>query len=114
LRRPRFIQLFPFMLRRVTSLLYHHCHLEPVDDPGRLLAAAGTVAETWATSAWVDWRELGDEGDARRIGGFTGQFQLAGEGLDELGWVVLLATLFGLGRGAAYGAGQVRTVIDSA
>jgi hypothetical protein len=35
---------------------------------------------------------------------------LDGPGIDGLLWVVLLATLFGVGRGAAYGAGQCRLI----
>lgn len=105
LRRPRFDQLFPFMLRRVTSMLHACCGLEPVDDPGGLLAAGHQVAASQANVRWVDWRETGG---LERVGGMTGTLRLQGPGLEELLWVVLLSTLFGVGKGAAFGAGCCR------
>ncbi|GEM_PF-380638 len=108
LRRPRFVQLFPFMLRRVTSMLYYHCHLEPVDDPGSLLAAANQVEAVWQATSWHDWRELGEGGAVGKVGGLTGELRLDGAGLEELSWIILLAALFGIGRGAAFGSGQLR------
>lgn len=108
LRRPRFAQLFPFMLRRVTSMLYYHCNLEPVDDPLPLLAAAGEVEAAWQACRWDDWRELGEGGEGGKIGGISGELQLAADGFDEISWVIALATLFGIGRGAAFGAGQMQ------
>lgn len=113
LRRPHFSQLLPFMLRRVTSMLYYHCDLEPVDDPAALLAMAGLVETTWDTASWIDWRELGEQGASRKVGGLTGRLHLSGEGADDWGWIVALATLFGIGRSAAYGAGQIRIYSDN-
>jgi hypothetical protein len=107
LRRPRFSQLFPFMLRRVTSMLYYHCALEPVDDPALLLAAASQLDAAWTEASWIDWREMGEAGAGGKLGGLVGQLRLEGGGLDDLGWVIALATLLGIGRGATYGAGQV-------
>lgn len=105
LRHPRFDQIFPFMLRRVTALLHAHCALEPVDDPSPLLGAARRVVAVWETIAWVDWR---DAGDGKCLGGVTGTLRLDGPGLGPVLWVILLATLFGIGKGAAYGAGRCR------
>jgi len=105
LRCPRFSQLFPFMLRRVTAMLHTHCGLEPVEDPASVLAAAGDVEADWQALRWVDWRETGDRAV---LGGVTGTLALAGAGLDRTLWVVLLATLFGVGKGATYGAGRCR------
>jgi hypothetical protein len=107
LRRPRFSQLFPFLLRRVSAMLHAHCHLEPVETPTRVLAAAGEVEARWTDLRWSDWRETGERG---RVGGVTGRLLLNGEGLDKVLWVVLLATLFGVGKGAAYGAGRCRAI----
>lgn len=108
LRRPHFTQLFPFMLRRVSSMLYAHCDIEPVAEPGLLLAAAARIEAEWLESHWIDWRELDDARSAGSIGGLSGRLRLAGPELEELLWVALLATLFGIGRGAAYGAGGCR------
>jgi len=108
LRRPRFSQLFPFMLRRVTSMLYYHCNLEPLDDPCPLLATAGQVESSWQVCHWDDWRELGGRDEDGKIGGISGDLQLTADSFDEVGWVIVLASLFGIGRGAAFGSGQIQ------
>ena len=107
LRRPRFSQLFPFLLRRVTSMLHAHCGLEPIDEPTSLCNAAARVEAAWLECRWVDWRGDGEGGGSEAVGGCVGCLRLGG-GLEELLWVVLLATLLGVGKGAAYGAGQCR------
>lgn len=108
LRRPRFDQLFPFLLRRVSSMLHAHCAIEPVDEPSVLLEAAAHLEAEWLGSRWIDWRELGSEGITDSVGGLVGRLRLNEPGLGELLWIVLLATLFGIGKGAAYGAGGCR------
>lgn len=108
LRRPRFDQLFPFMLRRVTSMLHAHCAIEPIDEPVVLLETARQIESEWLECRWIDWRELGGEGAAASVGGLVGRLRVDGPGLDELLWVVTLATVFGIGKGAAYGAGGLR------
>lgn len=113
LRRPRFSQLFPFMLRRVTSMLYYHCHLEPLDDPGALLSAAAQVGACWQDVEWCDWRDLGDGHPGSRVGGLIGQMRLEGEALEELGWIIALAAQFGIGRGAAFGSGQLQLFAET-
>ena len=105
LRRPRFDQLFPFLLRRVTSMLQTYCALEAVDDPGPLLQAAQSCRSAWNSNGWLDWRET-DRREA--VGGLLGTLQVDGTELDTILWVLLLATLFGAGKGAAYGAGHCR------
>ena len=105
LRRPRFAQLFPFLLRRVTSMLQAYCTLEAVDDPGPLLQAAQSCRSAWNSNGWLDWRET-DRREA--VGGLLGTLQVDGPELDTILWVLLLATLFGAGKGAAYGAGHCR------
>jgi hypothetical protein len=105
LRRPRFDQLFPFMLRRVTSMLHYYCTLEAVDDPSPLLDAAREIEGSWTGIEWIDWREIGDD---KHLGGMTGVLRLEGAGLESLLWVILLAAQWGIGKGAAYGAGRYR------
>ena len=107
LRQPKFTQLFPFLLRRVTSMLYYHGDLEPVDDPRPLLEAAARVEAHWLETCWQGGPGA-DAGNDGPPGGLTGRLQLAGEGLVDVMWVVALATLFGVGRGASYGAGGCR------
>lgn len=105
LRRPRFDQLFPFLLRRVTSMLHTWCGLELLADPVPLLDAARRCTFSWSATSWLDWRET----DRREpVGGLLGTLQIAGPELDDILWVLLLATLFGAGKGAAYGAGRCR------
>lgn len=106
LRRPRFDQLFRFMLRRVSSLLHAHCGIEPVMEPAALIQAAAAVEGKWLESCWTDWRELDGAGVVGSVGGVIGSLQLDGSALDDLLWVVLLATRFGIGKGSAYGAGS--------
>ena len=110
LRRPQFRQLFPFLLRRVSSMLHAHCGIEAISEPVRLRDEANQVASEWLESLWIDWRGSGVGDDAESIGGCVGRLRLDGPGIDGLLWVVLLATLFGVGRGAAYGAGQCRLI----
>jgi len=105
LRRPRFEQLFPFVLRRVTSMLHAYCILEAVDDPAPLLQAARSCRAAWHTIDWLDWRETERQ---ERVGGLLGSLRIDGPELDAILWVLLLATLFGVGKGAAYGAGHCR------
>lgn len=107
LRRPQFRQLFPFLLRRTTSMLHAHCGFEPVEEPGLLREAAAQIKAEWLESRWIDWRSGRECDDPDNLGGCVGRLRLSGPGLEDVLWVILLATLFGIGRGAAYGAGQL-------
>lgn len=110
LRAPGIDKLLPFMLRRVTSMLNAHCGLEVCDDPQWLLNSAShleTVAKEWL---WQDWREIGQADSNESVGGVIGRIELAGPEIGQLLWVFRLAALFGIGKGAAYGAGRFRVV----
>lgn len=105
LRRPLFRHLFPFMLRRVTSMLYAHSGVEVLDDPTCLLAKSRELNVVETRLKWHDWRSLsGQKGLV--VGGFIGEMVLQGQALEEVYWVLAVASLFGLGKGATYGAGQ--------
>lgn len=106
LRRPTFARIFPFMLRRVTSMLYAHADCELIDDAGPLLQAAAAVTEYSSRFQWQDWRTLAGNQLIGSIGGFTGNLLLESEPLEEVFWVIAVASLLGLGKGAAYGAGR--------
>lgn len=108
LRQPHFAQLFPFLLRRVTSMVYYHCGLEPVDDPAPLLSAAAQIEARWLEIHWNEVLEPGGDVASGRAGGLSGRLLLDGPGLQELLWVVALATLFGVGKGSAWGCGRCR------
>lgn len=105
LRKPHFTQVFPFMLRRATSMLYAHSGIEVLDDPSELLALVRGLQVVESKLSWHDWRPLaGRQGLV--VGGFMGEMVLEGQSLDEVFWVFAVASLFGIGKGATYGAGR--------
>ncbi len=105
LRQPRFAQVFPFMLRRVTSMLYAHGGIEVLDDPAELFALVRALDVPDAQLSWNDWRPLPGRQELM-VGGFVGRMNISGQGLEELYWVLAVASLFGIGKGASYGAGR--------
>lgn len=105
LRKPSLRKIFPFMLRRTTSMLHAHCQLEVLDDPATLLELVDQLETVAARTTWSDWRSLpGRRGLS--VGGFIGEMSVRGAVLQELYWVFAAASLFGIGKGATYGAGQ--------
>jgi CRISPR/Cas system endoribonuclease Cas6 (RAMP superfamily) len=107
LRKPRFSQVFPFMLRRVTSMLFAHSGVELVDDPSNLLESVGRIEETETLLSWNDWRTIAGQ-PGLVVGGFTGEMVLSGQAIEDIFWVLAAASLFGIGKGATYGAGRFR------
>jgi hypothetical protein len=106
LRKPALRKIFPFMLRRVTSMLHTHCQLEVLDDPAAVLELVDNLEVTSPRMVWSDWRSLpGRRGLS--VGGFIGDLSVSGDALQDLYWVFAVASLFGLGKGATYGAGQL-------
>ncbi len=105
LRKPKFRQVFPFMLRRVTSMLYAHSGIEQHDDISSLVDLARQVEACEAKLEWRDWRHVGKQDIA--VGGFVGEMALGCQGLEEIFWVLAAASLMGVGKGATYGAGRV-------
>lgn len=105
LRKPLFKDVFPFILRRVTSMLYAHCGLEVLEAPSSLLVQSRELNVMATRLCWLDWRPLpGRQGLV--VGGFTGEMVLQGQSLKDLYWVLSVASLFGVGKGATYGAGR--------
>lgn len=101
-----FTELFPFVLRRVTSMLAAHCNLETVSDPAALLNASQWVEERSNRLQWHDWRPLAAERGGQDIGGLCGRLELAGSELADLLWVLQLGSLLQVGKGAPYGSGR--------
>lgn len=103
-----FDRLFPFVLRRVSSMLFAwgNCELETV--PADLLAAGKAVKQIDSALSWSDWRVLEGDPGSQGIGGLLGQLSLQGQELLEIGWLLQLLRLFNLGKGASYGAGCCR------
>ena len=105
LRKPHFRQVFPFMLRRVTSMLYAHSGVELLDDASLLLEQVRQLNVVESNLGWHDWRSLSGR-PGLVIGGFVGDMVLQGQALEEVYWVIAVASLLGIGKAATYGAGQ--------
>ncbi len=104
--QPHFRTLFPFILRRVTSMIHAHCDRELVTDAADLLRSAGEVREEENRLQWTDWRRLEGEEKDQEIGGITGSLLLSGSAIDDILWVLQIGSLLQLGKGAAFGAGR--------
>ena len=106
LRKPLFQQVFPFMLRRVTSMLYTHSGVEMLEDPSTLLEQSCELDEVKSKLHWHDWRSLaGRQGLV--VGGFMGEMKLEGQALEEVYWLFAVASLLGIGKAATSGAGRI-------
>ncbi len=105
-----FSDLFPFIMRRVTSLLAYHAGVEPVENPGRMIAFANKIQETENCLRWRDWRSLKKVHEEQSLGGLMGHMKISGTELSELLWILQLGSLLNFGKGAAYGAGQYRLI----
>jgi len=108
LRRPDFQDIFPFALRRVTSMLHAHAEHEPVQDVKEIFQAAGEVVVRSRKFKWRDWKKLSGPGPVGTVGGIVGTLTVQGNGLHEISWILATASLLGIGKGAAYGAGRFR------
>lgn len=104
--RASFARLFPFILRRVTSMLHAHCGVVPTIEPRHLVARAATVEVRENRLFWHDWRALEGEGERHDLGGLSGSLSIGGEAIGELFWVLGLGALMNLGKGASFGAGR--------
>jgi len=106
---PDFDQLFPFVLRRVSSMIHAQFGVEVVDDPQRYKEISRTqVHEIENSLAWVDWRTLEGFGGCQDLGGVSGALEIAGEGLRDIAWLLRIGALMNLGKGASFGAGYYR------
>jgi hypothetical protein len=101
-----FRRLFPFVLRRVTSMFYAHCGCEVIDDPASLLAASAQVHVVENALCWRDWRLLEASGQVQDLGGVSGSLRLEGETLQVVLGILRVGSLMNVGKGAAFGAGR--------
>lgn len=104
---PDLKKLYPFVLRRVTAMLYIHCGIEL--DPAELEFVSDI--EEWKCVDnklyWYDWRQLHAEGGrSKPLGGVRGTLRMEGDITCPLLSVIQLGSLFNLGKNAAYGAGE--------
>ena len=77
--RPSFMEIFPFLLRRVTAHCYHHAGVLLVDDVQPLLEVSSTITSD-SELHWEDWRTLPGGVDLE-VGGVMGSCVLQGERL---------------------------------
>ena len=103
-----FSDLFPFVMRRTSSMLASHACVEVINNPQRYQLLASQLVVEENTLRWQDWRSLDGAEQSQDIGGLLGNLTLAGAGLGELFWLLKLGSLLNVGKGAAYGAGQYR------
>jgi len=106
--RPDFSEIFPFILRRVTSLGYFHAGLLLLDEVQPILDAAAAVSSS-CRMEWQDWRTL-PHGGGLETGGLLGGCTLQGAGVSGVAWLLALGELFQVGRGAPYGAGKMNVM----
>jgi len=106
--KPTFARIFPFVLRRVTSMLFSHCDFEVLNDPQELIALASRVEEGESRLRWKDWRFLEADFGMVDLGGVVGTTRLSGETLRSIYWVLHLGALMNIGKGASFGAGHYR------
>lgn len=111
--RTDFRGLFPFILRRVGSMLYAHCGSEAIRDPGALLASAALTHELENRLRWQDWRTLVGPEQTQELGGVVGSIRLGGEGLPEVLPILRIGTLLNVGKGAAFGTGSFSLIEHS-
>lgn len=100
-----FKTIFPFILRRVSSMLYTHCHLDPGVDSSALLEYSRRVEESQNVLRWQDWRALDADHGQQPLGGLCGSLDLCGSALVELLPWLCLGSLMNIGKNASYGAG---------
>lgn len=103
---PSFDKLFPFILRRVTSMMHTHCGIQMTIEPQSLLRTAAQVEKQLNRLRWEDWRTLTGEEKIQDLGGVHGLLRLEGDALAEIFWVLKLGSLMNVGKNAAFGAGH--------
>lgn len=98
-------QLIPFALRRVGSMLANCCNQDLVDDHRELLAQMSGITVRHSDLTWCDWNSRESIGGGG-LGGVVGEVCFAGEGIDDVLDLLMLAAHLNIGRGASYGAGH--------
>ena len=105
--RPDFAEIFPFVLRRVTGMLAVWADLEDLFDVDYLCDSVTKITESENNLRWQDWRPLQNN---EEVGGLCGSVVLSGEELGNFWTVLRIGELFGVGKGAAFGAGRFRLI----
>jgi hypothetical protein len=98
--------IFPFILRRVTSMLYCWSGIELVDDSAEIISAAKRLHAACQDLRWQDWRQLNGDRHQVELGGLVGNLEIDEPLSDPVKTFLILGELMHVGKGAAYGAGQ--------
>ena len=108
--KAEFSDIFPFLLRRVTSLLAGHAGVELISNPAHLISLSRQVKLIQNHLHWKDWRTLNKEQGDQNLGGLMGSLNIKGDALSELLWILQLGSFFNFGKSSTYGAGQYRLI----
>ncbi|SEA07206.1 Uncharacterized conserved protein [Desulfuromusa kysingii] len=108
--RAGFAKIFPFLLRRISSLMAGHAGVELTFVPSQLISLSKQVKEIENNLQWKDWRTLNAEPSEQNLGGLMGTLSVDADDVSELLWVLQLGSFFNFGKGAPYGAGQYRLI----
>lgn len=108
-----FAGIFPFMLRRVSSMLHAWCGVELLIDAQSLIDAAAEVELISSDLQWHDWRTLHSDDDQHSLGGVVGSLVLDRINSDELLMVIALSSLLNIGKSASYGCGHFKIDLSS-
>lgn len=106
-----FSALFPFILRRVSALLSLYAQVELNQDANYFITLAQQITTVKNCLQWKDWRKLKNHRGGQHLGGLMGYLDLSGSTLTDLSWILQLGSLFNIGKGAAFGAGQYSLLV---
>ncbi len=106
--RPDVATFVDALVRRVSSLLAYHCHIDIDYDQWELDALLSVVGPGLNKLRWQDWRRLQGAFKQQKIGGVLGRLELLRCGSTDLFYLLNLGQLFNLGKSAAFGSGQYR------
>ena len=103
---PAFTDIFPFILRRVTSMFHAWYGVDFVKDAQDLINSAADLDVLSSDLRWQDWRTLNGDSSEQNLGGIVGRMHLDRIGSDELITIITLGSLLNIGKSASYGSGK--------
>lgn len=112
--RASFLDILPFILRRVSHMVLSHgqmdmpLHQHNLFDHQQIMDTACQIAVEENYLRWQDWRTLHQYERKRPLGGLAGHLRLSGDAVEEIAWLLQLGSLFNIGKSATYGCGHYR------
>jgi len=103
---PHFHDLFPYLLRRVSSILFACSGIEILDMATEALQHLKETSECNNRLQWDDWKRHETDGCVQELGGFTGTLDISGPGLLHIQWILMAGALMNVGKGSAFGNGH--------